>query len=170
MHITLEYKGKKINADTYSINNAFGWLYRMDNGPLRECTDRPLHSAKMMLQKAIDAAKREIDSSAPQRTIEATIRDLASPLRQHHLSAVQGLYKSCRRGYGRSQCIEFRQEFLQRRILPLAHATPVPQRTFENLPSGREAFVRGSHCLELHVITRTQTLCQHLCGLPPASG
>lgn len=61
MHKEVEYKGKIILADTYKLGKGWQWSYQIDDGALREGSDRPLPSEEKMLNEAIANAKREID-------------------------------------------------------------------------------------------------------------
>jgi hypothetical protein len=64
----VEYKGRWITIDVFQRGKGWSWSYQIDNGPMRECDDRPLRSENLILGEAEEAAKREIDRAEKRPT------------------------------------------------------------------------------------------------------
>ncbi len=56
-----EYKGHTITVDVFKRGKGWAWSYQIDDGPLRECRDRPLPNQEIALSEAVQVAKLEID-------------------------------------------------------------------------------------------------------------
>ena len=58
---TVQYKGRVITLHITKRGRQFSWAYQIDDESIKECNDRPLPSASLAREEALDDAKWAVE-------------------------------------------------------------------------------------------------------------